>query len=62
MAKGHAPVDTGRKLNVHQTFKRGLIYVQFTSCVCRGSFIHFCEKGLNKTCSEVVAGQYKYCC
>ena len=22
MAKGHAPVDTGRKLNVHQTFRR----------------------------------------
>ena len=30
------PVDTGRKLNVHKTFKtssEGLMYVQFTSCV-----------------------------
>ena len=26
------PVDTGRKLNVHKTF-RSLMYVQFTSCV-----------------------------
>ena len=31
------PVDTGRKLNVHKTFRRlpeRLMYVQFTSCVC----------------------------
>ena len=28
-----SPVDTGRKLNVHKTFTRRLMYVQFTSCV-----------------------------
>ena len=30
------PLDTGRKLNVHKTFRRRpgrLMYVQFTSCV-----------------------------
>ena len=29
------PVDTGRKLNVHKTFRRrpGRLYVQFTSCI-----------------------------
>ena len=32
-----SPVDRGRKLNVHKTFRRRpgrLMYVQFTSCVC----------------------------
>ena len=38
----YVPVDTGRKLNVHKTFRRRpgrrtsserLMYVQFTSCV-----------------------------
>ena len=32
------PVDTGRKLKVHKTFRRHagrLIYVQFTCCVYR---------------------------
>ena len=32
----NCPVDTGRKLNVHKTFRRRpgrLMYVQFTSCV-----------------------------
>ena len=28
-----SPVDTGHKLNVHKTFRRRLMYVQFTSCV-----------------------------
>ena len=28
-----SPVDTGRKLNVHKTFRRRLTYVQLTSCV-----------------------------
>ena len=27
------PVDTGRELNIHKTFRRHLMYVQFTSCV-----------------------------
>ena len=27
------PVDTGHTLNVHKTFRRRLIYVQFTFCV-----------------------------
>ena len=27
------PVDTGCKLNVYKTFRRSLMYVQFTSCV-----------------------------
>ena len=35
------PVDTGRKLNVHKTFRRRpgrLMDVQFTSCVYWGRF------------------------
>ena len=35
---GDIPVDTGRKLNVHKTFRRRprrLMNVQFTSCVYR---------------------------
>ena len=31
-----SPVDTGRKLNVYETFRRRpgcLMYIQFTSCV-----------------------------
>ena len=34
------PVDTGRKLKVHKTFRRRpgrSMYVQFTSCVYRGT-------------------------
>ena len=36
VANKNNPVDTGRKLNVHKTFRRRperLMYVQFTSCV-----------------------------
>ena len=36
MTVPNIPVDTGRKLNVHKTFRRRpgrLMYVQFTSCV-----------------------------
>ena len=29
------PVDTGRKLIVHKTFRRGLMYVQSMSCIYR---------------------------
>ena len=31
--KSASPVDTGHKLNVHKTFRRRLMYVQFTSWV-----------------------------
>ena len=31
--KSVSPVDTGHKLNVHKTFRKYLMYVQFTSCV-----------------------------
>ena len=28
-----SPADTGRKWSLHKTFRRRLMYVQFTSCV-----------------------------
>ena len=38
------PVDTGRKLNVHKTFRRRpgrLMYVQFTPCLLGGEISKF---------------------
>ena len=52
------PVDTGRKLNVHKTFRRRpgrLMYVQFTFCVYGVTTSHFykkamqCESNLKKS-------------